>query len=218
MRFFTAIILFLIPASLFANVEITEIMYDVPGSDTGREWIEVRVDTETDISNWKLFESGVNHKLILAMGSPTFPAGGFVVIAGNTEKFLADFPTFSGTLLDSSFSLSNTGETLVMRNNTGTTTDSISYSSSWGARGDGNSLQKDGSIWTYGPPTPGAFFVRKERVVKSPEIAEVAQVPSNDVSQGKETALEHSEANKETDTITETGNESPLGDEKLIQS
>src|SRR3989344_5734849 len=104
MRFFTAIILFLIPASLFANVEITEIMYDVSGSDTGREWIEVKANTETDLADWKLFEANTNHALTLVGGTALVPAGGVAVIADNTEKFLLDFPSFSGTLFDSSFS------------------------------------------------------------------------------------------------------------------
>lgn len=146
---------FIAPVFSYANVSITEIMYDVSGSDTGREWIEVKADAGTDLSDWKLFEANTNHGLTLAKGSALIPVGGFAVIADNTEKFLLDFPSFSGTLFDSSFSLSNTGETISIRNAELADVDSVSYTSEQGAAGDGNSLQKINGVWTVAVPTPG---------------------------------------------------------------
>ena len=58
------IILLLIIPTVSAQIEITEIMYDVPGSDAGREWIEIHnTGNTTDLTDWRFFESGSNHKL-----------------------------------------------------------------------------------------------------------------------------------------------------------
>lgn len=147
--------LFAIPASVFANISITEIMYDVSGYDTGREWVEISADASTDISNWKFFEANINHGLTLVKGSATIAAGSAAVVADNTEKFLIDYPSFSGTLFDSSFSLNNTGETIAIRDQDGIDVDSILYNPALGAAGDGNSLQKINGVWTAAAPTPG---------------------------------------------------------------
>lgn len=151
---FLSTILFL-PIVSFANVSITEIMYDVSGSDTGREWIEITALADTDISNWKFFEANTNHGLTLVKGSATIASGVAAVIADNADKFLIDNPSFTGTLFDSSFSLNNTGETIAIRNQDGIDIDSILYNPALGAAGDGNSLQKINGIWTATAPTPG---------------------------------------------------------------
>ncbi len=149
----------LLPIVSLANVSITEIMYDVSGSDTGREWIEISADSNTDVSNWKFFEANTNHGLTLIRGSAVIPAGGAAVIADNADKFLLDYPSFTGTLFDSSFSLNNTGETIAVRNADLVDIDSVLYNPALGAAGDGNSLQKTNSVWTAAAPTPGLAVV-----------------------------------------------------------
>jgi hypothetical protein len=140
---------------------MTEIMYDVPGTDSGREWVEVRnVGSDpVDLSTWKLFEANVNHKLS-AVGGGTVPPGGFAVIADSPEKFLADNVGFSGMVFDSAFSLTGDGEVLILRDSSGTDVDSVSYDTSVGAKGDGFSLQKtsDGR-WITAVPTAGSMTV-----------------------------------------------------------
>lgn len=150
----------MIPTVISAQVSVTEIMYDISGTDTGREWIEVKnnSDQEVDFSTWKLFEADVNHKLMPVSGSLIGP-GGYAIVVDNVEKFLIDFPSFSGLIFDSVFSLSNTEETLTLRNADLVDSDSVTYSSSLGATGDGLSLQKDGNVWKPGSPTPGGPFV-----------------------------------------------------------
>lgn len=160
MRFWTfvfSIIFFLCASSwAYASVVITEIMYDLSGSDTGREWVEIQNNgSATDLTGWKFFENGVNHTLVLSQGNISLPQNGFAVIADSAEKFLLDWPGFSGTLLDSSFSLSNTGEALALRDSGLTNIDNVTYSSDLGANGDGNSLQKINDKWVSVVPTPG---------------------------------------------------------------
>jgi hypothetical protein len=150
-------ILLVFPYSIHAQVVITEVMYDLEGTDSGREWIEVK-NTGTapvDLSLWKLLEANVNHR-ISAVGASEISAGGFAVIADNTDKFKADNPNFNGLLFDSAFSLGNEGETLIMRDEGGADIDSISYTPTIGGQGDRNSLQKSQSGWIAANPTPGS--------------------------------------------------------------
>lgn len=142
------------PLSAFATVSFSEIMYDVPGTDTGREWVEIHNDdaTPVDIVGWKFLEAGVNHKLVPQQGS-VIPGFGYAVIAGNAEKFLSDNKDFSGLLFQSSFSLSNTGETLVLKDASSTEVASVTYTSNDG--GDGNSLNYVGASWVVRSASPG---------------------------------------------------------------
>lgn len=151
-------LLFWLPFEVSAQAAITEIMYDLEGSDTGREWIEVLNTSESsiDFSTWRLFEANTNHKLSIFSGNATVAPQGYAIIADNPEKFLIDWPSFNGTLFDSSFSLSNTGEILVLRSDVLEDKDTVTYLSEWGAAGDGKSLQKVNGAWVSALPTPGA--------------------------------------------------------------
>lgn len=148
----------IIPFVAHAQVRITEIMYDLVGTDTGREWIEVKnISAEpVDLSTWKLFEANTNHKLN-PLSSPVIPPGGYAVIIDAFDKFTMDNSNFSGLLFDSAFSLGNEGETITVRNSEGVDIDSVSYSASLGAQGDGNTLQrKDDGTFISAAPTLGS--------------------------------------------------------------
>lgn len=174
------IVLFLGPVGVNAQVVITEVMYDLDGTDTGREWIEVKNSggETVDLSTWKLFEANTNHK-INASASPNLPSGGFAIIADDSEKFSADNPNFSGLLFDSTFSLSNSGETLIIRDQNLSDIDSLTYSPSIGANGDGNSLQKLDSIWIAAIPTPGAETTSTESLSTTSPETPATSTPSS---------------------------------------
>lgn len=141
----------------FYDVNINEIMYDVGGSDEGMEWIElINMSTTTlDISEWKLFENNTNHRLQWYKGSKTIPHNGYAIIANDGEKFFASRPYFSQPIFDATFSLSNSGETIALKNDN-LEIDSVRYDSSLGAQGDGNSLQRrTNNTWYAAIPTPG---------------------------------------------------------------
>lgn len=147
------------PACVSASISISEIMYDVSGTDTGREWIEiVNEGTDSvDISGFKLFEANTNHGLVPMLGGTILAPGAAAVIADNSVKFLLDWPGYSGILFDSSFSLSNTGETLSIRNGELIDQHTVTYSSAMGANGDGNTLSRNGSTFASATPSPGSF-------------------------------------------------------------
>lgn len=150
-------ILFLLPTVSFAQVVISEIMYDLEGADSGREWIEIynNGNSDVDLTGWRFFEGGTNHKLKLVQGDIVISSGGYIVITDNSDKFLADWPGFSKTIFDSSFSLKNIGESITIRNSDLVDIDSVTYSSEWGASGDSNSLQLANGSFIPASPTPG---------------------------------------------------------------
>jgi hypothetical protein len=155
----TILFVLFFPNLSFSQVFISEIMYDLSGSDTGREWIEISNEgVALDISLYKLFENETNHSLNLFRGSPILDKNSSLVIVDNPEKFLIDWPDFSGTIFDSSFSLKNTGEILILRDGELNDLDSVNFIPDWGALGDGNSLNKNGNSWTASVPTPGSYL------------------------------------------------------------
>lgn len=159
-------LLFFAPLAASAQVVVTEIMYDLEtGGDSGREWIEVRNTgmSDVDLGLWRLFEAETNHRIEAEGegGATELFAGEYAVIADNPAKFRADWPEYTGLLFDSAFSLSNTGETLVLRllaqagDGGLADKDSVLYGAEWGANGDGKSLQIIDGEWVAATPTPG---------------------------------------------------------------
>lgn len=163
-----------LPLILFAQIEITEVMYD-PGEDTfgskadgGREWIEIHNlgSDSVNLDGWKLFDNkdGGGHPLSsVIQGSFTMKSGEYLIIADvddedDSSTFLTDYPNFSGTVINSNFgSFNNTaGVFAVDEKDTDVLNISwVEYSSDQGANGDGNSLQKVGGVWIVSTPTPG---------------------------------------------------------------
>lgn len=166
------LLLTFLPLGASAQVIISEIMYDVNGADMGREWIEVQnVGTTTEnLSGFKFFEAGTNHNLSVAQGSFLLLPQSFAVLSDTPSKFLADHRGFSGTILNTTFSLNNTsGELIALKDSKGATTTALSYEPQWGAGGDGNSLQLVAGSWVSAPPTPGAVNVAAPPKLPSPQ-------------------------------------------------
>ncbi len=188
------IILIFSPIFLLAQLEITEIMYDLEvGGDTGREWIEIHNSSNQDIdlSSYKLYEAEINHKIksVIEGGNTILPKEGFAILVDNYEKFIEDWPNFSGLVLDSAFSLKNTGEFLALRNSDLVDIDSINYLSDWGANGDGKSLQKVGGEWIASSPTLGKVNFEDEDDNSAEEEPEETQQNSSDSSSQSSTPV-----------------------------
>ncbi|MDP3902078.1 MAG: lamin tail domain-containing protein [bacterium] len=214
MKFFIRIFIFaffaITPFYADASLEITEIMYDLGGTDTNREWIEIYNNGEesVDVLTWKFFEENTNHNLVASQGDTVLVKGGYAVIADKPEKFLVDWPDFTGVILDSSFSLKNTGETLTLKDADLNIIDSVGYTSDWGAEGDGNSLQKIGGEWKAAAPTPGtANEASSENASEDPPIEESVS-PSQEQDIGEQMIIVTEEkiyANAGADKIAVVG-------------
>lgn len=153
-----------------AKIIINEIMYDPEGTDTGREWIEIHNDgsDDIDLATIRLNENGVNHTF-KSFNTPTavLGAGKYAIVADNPEKFLTDYTSYTDLLIDSAFSLNNAGETLSIVDAEGNVIDTVSYSSEWGAGGNGNSLQKHAGVWI-----PGEVTLARENITAPADESE----------------------------------------------
>ncbi|OGI61170.1 hypothetical protein A2645_02190 [Candidatus Nomurabacteria bacterium RIFCSPHIGHO2_01_FULL_39_9] len=158
---------FLITFQIHAQVAISEIMYDLEGSDSGREWIEIKNTSSSDIdfsekvsgdSRWRVSKKSGNHQITPFGGGDKLSAGAFAVIALDPSKFSLDWPNFSGIIFKSSFnSLNNAGETVSIKDTlTDTIVSGITYNSDMNAAGDGKTLALIGNNFSAQNGTPGA--------------------------------------------------------------
>ena len=147
-----------------SSLQITEIAYDTLDSDTDHEWVEIFNSSTLplDIIGWKISEDGkANHTLNIppkngGLGNMILDVGEYAIIADNANIFLQDYPQFSGTLIDSSFSLNNTTGIIQIFGNTGNDINLVSYDKNLGASGDGNTLQlNQAGTWVANLPTIG---------------------------------------------------------------
>src|SRR3989344_6808831 len=161
------IILVIFPLIIFfsfhtaqATVVINEIMYDLDGGDI--DYVEVVNQGETgiDLSAFKLLisNSTSNHAINSSSGSPVLLSGkyGVIVPTSSISKYMDKWGS-GGNIFTSSFSLPNS--TAKVEINDGDKTApifSVTYDSSQGASGDGESLQFLGGSWVPASPTPGA--------------------------------------------------------------
>lgn len=111
-----SIVLFSIAIS-FPNLahalEFSEIAYDLAGADDKHEWIEIynEMNVAVNITGYK-FSDGSNHLFNAppvngSTGSLTIEAGKYAIIADDATTFLADHPSYTGTVIDSTMSLPN---------------------------------------------------------------------------------------------------------------
>jgi len=110
-----------------AQITITEVMYDVEGSDSGREWVEIYNSgvEDIDITDWWFFD-GSNHGF--QNESAVLAGNAYAVVVDNLEKFTADWPDINALILDSSaFSLKNTGEYIAIKDIDKNEVDGLSF-------------------------------------------------------------------------------------------
>lgn len=172
-------------SSVQAQVVLTEIMYDVAGGDDGNEWIEVynQGGSDVDVTTLRFVEGGVNHK-ITAVGGAMLRAREYAIIADNATAFSSLYPSFTGLLFDSSFSLSNAGETLAMKSGE-VIMDTVMYVPDEEANGTGASLQKINTSWVVAMPSPGQGALASDPPQEAASTTQPATQPASAVVGGE---------------------------------
>lgn len=168
-----------LPQMALAQVFFSEIMYDPKGADAsgGGEWVEVynAGQTAVDLTSWFFYENKTNHSIV-AEGTVEVPRGGYAVISQDLTAFRSYFVDFSGLLFRASFSL-NDGETLALRDKKDAqASDTVYYTSEWGAKNDGESLQKVNGSWESESPTPGSGYMNMEGGVSEDAMSEGEEI------------------------------------------
>ena len=146
-----------------SDLLITEIMYDLQGSDTdqsgiSKEWIEIyNYSLEPiDITDWKFIDSNGPHGLNAppingGQGSMLLQPNQYAILTGNASLFLANHPSFTGTLIDTVMYIKNISDSLSLRDEAASTVVSVSFSSSLGANGNGKTLELNSQgVWFEG--------------------------------------------------------------------
>ncbi len=155
----------------FSDLSITEIMYNFDGADTKREWVElhnngadaITILTGSGDESVRVYEEhgSTKHSHTFAteayQGSKTISSGDFAIIAQDGAIFKSLFPSYSGTIFTvSAVSFSNTAQVIGLKiGSAGAVWSSVAYLNSWGANGDGKSLQLQNGQWIADSPTPG---------------------------------------------------------------
>jgi hypothetical protein len=142
----TVFVLFLVilSSSAFAEVMISEIMYDPYGTETKKEWIELyNAGSETlNITGWKIKDGTTARTLNLYSGSFILDPDSFVILARNGENFSNEYTSYVGTVLESSFSLTNSGKELYLLNQLNEIVDNVNYTD---LSDEGYSIELNGS-------------------------------------------------------------------------
>jgi len=133
-------------------VIINEIMYDLQGTDTDHEWVEIKniSDQAVDLKDWRFYD-GSNHLLNEppqngGQGSLIIAPGGYAVLADKADIFLADHSGFNGIVIDTVMSLNNTAEILRLIDQSGNSIEKINYQKEMGGNGNGYSLERTGDF------------------------------------------------------------------------
>lgn len=115
--------------SASADIMISEIMYNPAGTDTKKEWIELYNYGESDanLSGWKIKDGSTERAIFPYNRGFIIGPNSFIVISRDGENFTAEYPGYNGPVLESSFSLSNEGESLLLIDDKGNDVDYIYY-------------------------------------------------------------------------------------------
>jgi len=150
--------LLFVPLIACADVKINEVAWMGTDKSQYSEWIELynTGDSAVSLAGWKLYVTGSE---LLYTLTKSIAAHGYLLV----ERTTASAPDAVPGINDETGSfgaggLSNTGENLILKNSTGTTVDTLSYSSGWPA-GDTDThdtMQWNGQKWITAPGTPDA--------------------------------------------------------------
>jgi len=208
--------------SVSADFEISEIMYDLDGTDTNREWIEVKNNgSETeDLSNWYLFSDNTKHT-ITTVGLASISSGEYVVIVQNISQFKSDWPNYQGLIFDSSWTgFKNSGDSISLKDPDLNIESPINFSSNQGGSGDGYSIQKINGNWVGSEPTPGKENVFTKKVIApiisvSTEKSKDKQIDKDSIDEIKGSILPEIENEREIINLNEIKT-SEMKNEKLV--
>lgn len=163
-RFSLLIIFFIgIPYVVFADVQVTEIAWMGTAESQFSEWVEFYNDTDQDVnmSGWKLYEAGGD--TVVFTFSKTIPTKGYILLERTTPS--APDPVVGINDESGSFGgsgLANSGEFLVLKDESGTTRQSLDFSGGWpaGESDTKKTMQWNGSSWVTDVATPKSSNIK----------------------------------------------------------
>jgi len=149
--------LVLILISVQVNADITEIMYDYPGNDNNKEYVEVVFDVPTSMDGWTVKDNSNEDIILLLDGDGNSKINLIVEESYSADYFdNLDFDIVSvysaGAAIGNG--LGNNGDTVSLHDLDNNLVDSVEYDDSL-AKGDGNAICiSEGSYYSC-VPSPG---------------------------------------------------------------
>ena len=148
-----------------AGIVINEIMYSSNSEDT--DWVEiynegnssVLITTMGSSDAWRISTSTSNSPTKFNLNGDDFNISPeeYVILAADKDVFLSKHSGYSGVVVDITASGFNNEEgNIQLWDNNFISISGLHYTSSMGANGDGNTLQKISGSWVGTLPTPGA--------------------------------------------------------------
>lgn len=115
-------------SGVYAEMMISEIMYNPSGTETKKEWIELynKGEDSINVSGWKI-DDGTLRALSLYGGSYVIEKKSFAIISRNGENFSNEYPDYNGTIFTSTFSLNNAGKELYLYDKDNQLIDFVNY-------------------------------------------------------------------------------------------
>jgi hypothetical protein len=147
------------------TVVINEIMYAPEGEEP--EWIELANGSagDVDLSSWQMSDANTGSRFDLTSGRFILPPSGLVVITEDSAAVRALHPVVPSPMLQVQAlpAFNNSGDAVVLFDETGETFDSLTYDPSWGGA-DGHSLERrdvmassiDPANWSNSTDTSGS--------------------------------------------------------------
>ncbi|GIW66160.1 MAG: hypothetical protein KatS3mg095_0058 [Candidatus Parcubacteria bacterium] len=174
--FFIFIFSFFIYQNSYAQLLISECMYNPKGNDNGREWIELINQSQNIIEvkggkyGWKI-NDGDNH---LFKQNLTVNPGEVFIITQNKDLFLKEYPNFSGKLIEANFYLKNNEGKIQIFDENKRLLSEINYNKYCGGDNNGysiifqNGLCKENEI---AKGTPGKLIESNNSDINNQEIS-----------------------------------------------
>lgn len=150
----------------YATLSINEVMYDAPGGDTDAEWVEVYNpgSSPIDVSDIYIadYDTAWHYHSITPYSQAFIPAGGYGIVirtssASIPNTFTTKWPNINVPMFRASFDLGNDSGHIALSSDKKSVYSELSYTSTMGATGDGNSLQSISGSYVAMPATPGAM-------------------------------------------------------------
>jgi hypothetical protein len=149
-----------------ATLSINEVMYDAPGGDTDAEWVEVYNPGSgpVDMSDIYIadYDTSWHYHSITPYSQASIPAGGYGIVIRTSSTsipsiFTTKWPNINVPMFRASFDLGNDTGHIALSSDKKSVYSELSYTSTMGATGDGNSLQSISGSYVAMVATPGAM-------------------------------------------------------------
>lgn len=158
MKRLISLLLFLQTTISLHALVINEVMSNPVGDDSGREWIEMYNNTESEVDVTALtisVKGGSFVPVTPVSGGTIIAAHGYAIIGSmvsGATRFMQDYGTYSGPLFRSAISLVNTGVTSLELKLQGSTVDTLT---SYTAAKEGSTYSLVNSSFITASPSPG---------------------------------------------------------------